>query len=77
MLEHTRIPDLHNSGRKHQFPVQLSNQKNWKNKVLWKSPGKSKMDTAIDLSDASKALDLKNIREQLMCVKLSPCTNKY
>lgn len=68
MAEHTRIPDLHNSGRKHQFPVQLNNQKSWKNKVLWKSSGTIKMDTAIDLSDASKALDLKNIREQLMCV---------
>jgi hypothetical protein len=28
------------------------------------------MDTTIDLSDASKALDLANIRFQLMCVTL-------
>lgn len=31
----------------------------------------TKMDTAIDLSDASKALDLANIRFQLMYVLLN------
>lgn len=30
------------------------------------------MDAAIDLSDASKALDLANIRFQLMYIPLSP-----
>lgn len=34
------------------------------------NPSDSDMDTAIDLSDASKALDLDNIRFQLMYVFL-------
>ena len=66
-MQETRIPDLHNSGRKHQFPVKLGDQHQWNSKTIRKFPKTIKMDTAIDLSDASKALDLKNIREQLMC----------
>jgi len=69
----TRIPDLYQSGRKHIFPV------------IYKytpptSPVKhleyARMDTAIDLSNPSKALDLDNIRFQLMWVSfLAPMGN--
>ena len=37
--------------------------------ALANKPYVSKMDTIIDLSDSSKALDLANIRFQLMCAQ--------